>query len=488
MRAVGDLATYMADHASSDQERAEWNDGGTYKVVLHGLVGAATAALGGGNALQGALGGTAGEAASSAMQEYLRGQGIDPNSPTGKTLMQLGSTAVGAAVGGGNGAVTSLQGEQFNRELHQTEKDRIHELAGGDQGEEASLSAAACALVHCSAQYAEGTPEYAYYSQLEAIGSQPQYSEYRTLLSQQTYTRMGVNSDGKATPVTEGLFDYDVIDKGMDATSWFNNNYGHPITRAGGALQAIGGIASAATGGALAVGGAAACPESLGGGCGVAAGGMLLAGWGIDQTQAGSRTVWSGVTTPTFGGQAIQNAFGISPGAAELLYGALGTVGSMNATSALLSARGASSTIDAGITWGQGIQKQGMPWENYLTKQLPAGAQLPPNFKTFDFYDVATQTATSAKTLDTTTAARVANPQQIYSSMKGNIDTVATFDKPYTLSGVTVDPAKIVTRELQVAVPTQTTALQWAQINKAIQYGASQGVKVVVTPVKGGGL
>nr|CCA88262.1 hypothetical protein RALSY_mp10810 [Ralstonia syzygii R24] len=27
----------------------------------------------------------------------------------------------------------------------------------------------------------------------------------------------------------------------------------------------------------------------------------------------------------------------------------------------------------------------GMPWENYLAKQLPEGSRLPQNFKTFDF-------------------------------------------------------------------------------------------------------
>jgi filamentous hemagglutinin len=42
--------------------------------------------------------------------------------------------------------------------------------------------------------------------------------------------------------------------------------------------------------------------------------------------------------------------------------------------------------IDAGITWGKGIGKQGLPWENYLEAKMPAGARLPPKFKTFDFF------------------------------------------------------------------------------------------------------
>jgi filamentous hemagglutinin len=56
MNAVGDLASYMQRHATTEQEQQSWSDGGSNKVILHGLVGAATAALGGGNAAGGALG------------------------------------------------------------------------------------------------------------------------------------------------------------------------------------------------------------------------------------------------------------------------------------------------------------------------------------------------------------------------------------------------------------------------------------------------
>ncbi|MGN4224973.1 hemagglutinin repeat-containing protein, partial [Burkholderia gladioli] len=160
------------------------------------------------------------------------------------------------------------------------------------------------------------------------------------------------------------------------------------------------------------------------------------------------------------------------------------TVGRDMLDSMALAGRSA-TVVDAGITWGKGIGTQGLPWENYLETTMPAGSRLPPNFKTFDFYDIETRTATSAKTLDTTLQSRVTNPQQIYSSMKSNIDAMLNFDKPYTLLGARVDPAKIVNKELQLAVPEQTNAAQWEQINRAIQYGEGQGVKVVVTTVKG---
>ncbi|WP_338486824.1 hypothetical protein VRB78_12500 [Pseudomonas trivialis] len=68
-----------------------------------------------------------------------------------------------------------------------------------------------------------------------------------------------------------------------------------------------------------------------------------------------------------------------------------------------------------------------MPWEDYLETHLPAGSRFPQNFKIFDFFDRTTGVATSAETLDTTTAVKMANPNQIYSSIKGNIDAAAGF-------------------------------------------------------------
>ncbi|WP_439854839.1 hypothetical protein [Pseudomonas yamanorum] len=124
-----------------------------------------------------------------------------------------------------------------------------------------------------------------------------------------------------------------------------------------------------------------------------------------------------------------------------------------------------------------------MPWEDYLASELSATSRFPPNFKTFDFYDPSTGTAISAKTLDTTTAAKLENPSQVYSSLKGNIDEAARFET-YTLGNVPLDSSMIATRELRVAIPSGTTPAQWAQINCAVEYGKSQGVKVVVNTVK----
>jgi filamentous hemagglutinin len=369
MRSAGTLAQYMANHATTPEEQAAWSDGGANKTLLHGLVGAATAALGGGNALQGALGAAASEAASGAMQHYLDDQGItDPSQRN--LLMQLASTAIGGAVGGGAGAATALQGDQYNRQLHQTEKDRIKQLAGGDPNREADLSAAACALVKCSAEYAIGTPEYDYYCHLEALGNQPQYSDDRELLKQQTYTNYITMKDGGQVPVEQNLFTYSWTDKTSDAITWFDNSYGQPITRAGGLLQAVGGGAATVSGGSLAVGGGTTC-LATGVSCLAAGGGVLLAGWGLDQTQAGLGTLWNGTPTSTVGGQLIQNAFGVSPGAAELMYGALGAVGSAAAGSSLaLANTAADNNYNLLLKSGGVFAQDGTPLMNFngLTK------------------------------------------------------------------------------------------------------------------------
>ncbi|MGY0619423.1 hemagglutinin repeat-containing protein [Lysobacter sp. A378] len=114
MRTAGRLAQEMG-----------WEEGSKEKAVLHGLVGAGIAALGGGDALQGLTGAAASQLVTRAMQEYLGKLKIDPDSGLGKSLMELGSLAVGTAFGGGSGAATALYGEQFNRQLHPEETANI---------------------------------------------------------------------------------------------------------------------------------------------------------------------------------------------------------------------------------------------------------------------------------------------------------------------------------------------------------------------------
>ena len=137
MRTAGDIAQKMG-----------WEEGSKEKVLLHGAVGAAIAALGGGSALDGLSGAAASQLASGAVLNYLGSNNINPDSAEGTALMELASIAIGAAVGEGSGAVTALAGEQFNRQLHPRQKAAVQELA--EEGySQTQLEAMACYEMQC---------------------------------------------------------------------------------------------------------------------------------------------------------------------------------------------------------------------------------------------------------------------------------------------------------------------------------------------------
>ena len=139
--------------------------------------------------------------------------------------------------------------------------------------------------------------------------------------------------------------------------------------------------------------------------------------------------------------------------------------------------------VDAGIRWGTGIKAQGDPWENYLAGKMPAGSRLPPYFKTFDFFDPNTGTATSAKTLDTATGSKVTNPTQLYKTLVKSIDDAAEVTERYK-GDFELTPDQIKARVIEVAVPSTTTADQMKYINAAVQYGKRMGVTVNITKTK----
>ena len=130
MTAAGDLASKMG-----------WAEGSPERTILHGVVGAGIAALGGGDIAQGALGAAANQLVIQQMADYLESQGYTKGSPEFATMMQLASTAVGAAVGGGTGAATALDGTTYNYLTHQQLTDLQKEINRCD-GEGACIEAA----------------------------------------------------------------------------------------------------------------------------------------------------------------------------------------------------------------------------------------------------------------------------------------------------------------------------------------------------------
>jgi filamentous hemagglutinin len=324
----------MADHASTDQEQKSWGEGGTYRVLLHGLVGAATAELGGGDATQGALGAAASEAASGAMANYLADHHIDPNSAEGRTLMELASAAVGGAVGGGAGATTALDGERYNRQLHPSEQQLAQTLAAKSGGRftvqeiEDAMRLSGYSLGPQSVMPGEtaqtgslvdvdesGTIYDTQASWLLVQG--PNGSQY---LAQQVPGQVSPELAAYITDNTGGAdspYAWAREQQGMapgavavgELQDWVSDN--QLGSRTLGGLQMVGG-ALEFTGGVFA---AATCGTGFG-----CAASMYLTGAGLDNAMAGSSTLMNGPYTATLGEQGLQ-WMGLSPKAASLVYG-----------------------------------------------------------------------------------------------------------------------------------------------------------------------
>jgi hypothetical protein len=129
------------------------------------------------------------------------------------------------------------------------------------------------------------------------------------------------------------------------------------------------------------------------------------------------------------------------------------------------------------------VMKRGMMYEDHVAKLLPPELQrLKPNHPTFDFFDRISRKAVSVKSLDTQTAARLADPTQIYKSIRQNINKARDYS-----GGKVRDILKkeqILSKELRVGVPVETNTVQWQQVLRAMQYGKENGVEVIIEAIK----
>ncbi|MGI4938319.1 MAG: hemagglutinin repeat-containing protein, partial [Janthinobacterium lividum] len=116
------------------REQLKWEDGGQYRVVMHAVVGGLT-----GN-VEGALGSAAAAKLAPQLNElqenlttHLQTAGANPTVAAGVARLVTGSTAagIGSIAGGGNtaGAVTALNEDANNRQLHPDERKFIEKKA-----------------------------------------------------------------------------------------------------------------------------------------------------------------------------------------------------------------------------------------------------------------------------------------------------------------------------------------------------------------------
>jgi filamentous hemagglutinin len=206
---------------------------------------------------------------------------------------QIVGLVAAASVGGDiqTGANIAKDATAYNRIPHEQQKQWFKDKASGDPKMEAQLSAAACALIQCSSGFPEGSEQYNYYKSIENLGNSPEYASIRQEVQ------------------NSGLFEYGGLDSVIDAVGRYQVG-----TRLFGAVQAVNGTLMSATGAAISVG-----TDGFG-----AIVGRPLFVAGADNTAAGIQSMVYGDQTYTLGAQGLSQALGISPTAAEMLYG-LGT-------------------------------------------------------------------------------------------------------------------------------------------------------------------
>ena len=136
---------------------------------------------------------------------------------------------------------------------------------------------------------------------------------------------------------------------------------------------------------------------------------------------------------------------------------------------------------NVGSGWGKGLMRQSGGWEDYIGRQYKTN-KLPRNAKTFDHFNAESGEAISDKTLNTQTFGYINNPQKVYQRMKGYIDAAANYKKPRVKTDV--DPARIKSRTIHLAIPEFTSPAQWLQLFRAIRYAKGRGVSLVVTKIR----
>ncbi|ERE06449.1 two-partner secretion domain-containing protein [Pseudogulbenkiania ferrooxidans] len=133
-RVLGEVGFHVVGDLS---EKMGWKDGSPEKMALHGLMGALQAKAGGGNVLAGMTAAAANEWVGTQVADYLQSH-TDLDENQRKAVQQWSAVATGTMVGGlsgGNGiaamsgGAVALDGEKYNRQLHQVEFDKAKRYA-----------------------------------------------------------------------------------------------------------------------------------------------------------------------------------------------------------------------------------------------------------------------------------------------------------------------------------------------------------------------
>uniref|UniRef100_UPI001B8D31C5 hemagglutinin repeat-containing protein n=1 Tax=Collimonas humicola TaxID=2825886 RepID=UPI001B8D31C5 len=290
----------LAQAASLQAQAAQWDEGGEYRVALHTAAGALT-----GN-LAGAAGALVSSESMKTIGDAIGKMGL-PMSVT-EGLQQVAAAALGAVVGGGAGAASSVNVVANNLQADPKQRAALQQLMDGKSlTEQQEYLDAACALLHCSAGVSDSDKVKGVLSDSQQAGQQ------LTAQQQQLIATGAFPTYSSADALTDALTYYQVSN------------------RATGAVQGV-------TGAALAV-------TAVTGGCATIAAcglGLLVGGTSLDFSYSGFKQLVGGDLTPTYGQQVLQS-FGISPGTAALAYSVLNFGGA--AGSAMLANQAANEVV-----------------------------------------------------------------------------------------------------------------------------------------------
>jgi filamentous hemagglutinin len=324
------------------EEQQKWEEGGIYRVALHTAVGGLTS---------GAAGAAGVSVASRAapiindlqdrIEKGLENTGASVNiaKATAQFISGITAAGIGSIASGGSiaGAATASNADFNNRQLSPTEKQRIKALAKNDSQKEARLTAAACAMAHCYAQYPEGSQAYKALKAMADAGASDAFIFERQLLGQQ-----------------QGLFGYTITgmlsDQNIDAEKRLDNTYQVTARVLGAGQTVLGTLGVAAT----VTTAPASCVTGLG--CVANAAGAAIS---ADVAYAGAKQTVSGKPENTIFNQALQT-LGMSPGAATYAEFALGVGAAAKAGSVINAATAAQTamTIEARLAY-EPIEKFG---------------------------------------------------------------------------------------------------------------------------------
>ncbi len=136
-----------------------------------------------------------------------------------------------------------------------------------------------------------------------------------------------------------------------------------------------------------------------------------------------------------------------------------------------------------GMAWGEGVYKQGYPFEDFvgIVRKFSPAERLPNSFDVFDYFS-KTKEAISVKTLDTG-AKTYQKSTKISAQLNKYIDNVYNY-KDTTKSGFTLNSKDIKIKTIELAIPDKTTSAQWVEINKSLIYATGKNIDLKITVVK----